>query len=278
MMLKQAIFYESVQQVSDILSSYLSPTGETIKMKIAGSTVLITGGASGIGLAFAERFLKNGCKVIICGRRKESLETAKHKNPGLITRVCDISDTDARVELVKWVKREYPEMNLLVNNAGVQHRGNLLDPGTDWDYHRQELATNLEAPIHLITLFMEHLSCQSDSGIINVTSGLAFIPLPIAPLYCATKAALHSFTMSLRHQLTPAGITVVEVAPPLVNTDLGGTGLHNEGVSVEVFGDAVFKSLSKGNLEIGYGTSERGLQTSRGEFNGLMKLMGISQP
>jgi uncharacterized oxidoreductase len=242
------------------------------KMKLAGNTILVTGGASGIGFAFTERFLKNN-KVIICGRRQDALDEAKRKYPQLIVRSCDIAEVNAREELFNWVISEHPDVNVLVNNAGVQHRVRLQDSGKDWSYHQQELSTNLEAPIHLITLFLNHLAKKDGATIINVTSGLAFIPIPLAPVYCATKAAMHSFTMTLRHQLVSSGIEVIEIAPPSVNTDLGGTGLHTTGVPLDEFADAVFQKLGKGLLEIGYGPSERGLHVAREEFDAFLKFM-----
>src|SRR6185312_15994897 len=147
---------------------------------------------------------------------------------------------------------EFPNLNVLVNNAGIQRRDfNFTQTGPEpWPRTHEELAINLEAPIHLTELFVPHFKKQNDPVIINVTSGLAFVPIVAMPLYCATKAALHSFTLSLRHQLAPGGIAsrevasggikVIEIIPPAVNTDLGGPGLHTFGVPLNEFADSVF--------------------------------------
>lgn len=238
-------------------------------MKLSGNTVLITGGSAGIGLAFAERFLKAGNKVIICGRRATVLQNAKEKNPDLITRVSNMESESERAELFDWVIANHPEVNVLVNNAGIQQRFNLLkaDAKNNWSYFNKELQTNIEAPFHLSMLFAPYFAKKDYAAIINVTSGLAFTPLVIAPIYSATKAALHSFTMSLRHQLSDTAVEVIEVAPPAVNTELGGTGLHTHGEPLDAFADGIFKGLEEGRKEIGYGSSVNRLRMSRDEID-----------
>jgi uncharacterized oxidoreductase len=231
-------------------------------MNLTGNTILITGGSSGIGFSFAERFLKSGNKVIVCGRREGKLQEVQRRFPELHVRICDVAEESERIALFKWAKSEFPELNVLVNNAGIQQRTNLLKSKEDWSYHRQEIAANLEAPLHLTMLFLPHLAEKNNAAIINVSSGLAFTPMAAAPIYSATKAALHSFTMSLRHQLSTSGIEVIEVAPPAVNTDLGGEGLHTFGVPLNEFADGVFQELEKGVQEIGYGSSEKALRMS----------------
>ncbi|GGA34165.1 SDR family oxidoreductase [Paenibacillus physcomitrellae] len=238
-------------------------------MKLSGNTILITGGGSGIGLAFAERFIKAGNQVIVTGRREQVLEEAKQKLPGLITRVSDLSVEVDRTALFDWVTANYPEVNVLVNNAGIQQRFNVLkaDAKKDWSYFNQELTTNIEAPFHLAMLFAPYFAEKEAAAILNVTSGLAFTPFVIAPIYSATKAALHSFTMSLRHQLSETSVEVIEVAPPAVNTDLGGAGLHTSGEPLDAFADGIFKGLEEGLEEIGYGTSAARLRMSRDEID-----------
>jgi uncharacterized oxidoreductase len=242
-------------------------------VKLSGNTILITGGASGIGLAFAERFLKRKNTVIVCGRREEKLLQAQKKFPELHTRVCDVSVESDRKDLLKWVKNDFPEVNVLMNNAGIQQRFNLLEQEEDWGYYHQEIKANFEAPIHLTMLFLEHLTKKESGGIINVTSGLAFTPMAIAPIYCATKAALHSFTISLRHQLSKTSIEVFEVAPPAVNTDLGGPGLHTFGAPLNDFADTIFQGLKNGEQEIGYGRSAKAMKMSREEIDLAVKEM-----
>ncbi|RIV28101.1 SDR family NAD(P)-dependent oxidoreductase [Alicyclobacillaceae bacterium I2511] len=225
-------------------------------MKISGNTVLITGGATGIGLALAKRFLKTGNEVIVCGRRMEKLAAAKAQFPNLQIRVCDVSDSLERESLVAWATNEFPELNVLVNNAGIQQRINLAESQQDWNYYHQEIAANLEAPIHLSTLFLPHFMKKSHSTLINVSSRLAIAPAAWVPIYSVTKAALHSFTMSLRLQLSHTNIEVVEVLPPAVNTDLGGPGLHTFGAPLDDFADVVFEGLKSNDLEIEFGDSE----------------------
>jgi len=238
-------------------------------MKLSGNTILITGGGSGIGLAFAERFIKGGNKVIICGRREKVLQKAKEKFPDIITRICDLTIESERIALFDWVAESYPEINVLVNNAGLQQRFNVLkaDDKYNWSYFSKEITVNLEAPIHLSMLFAPFFAKKVEATIINVTSGLAFTPLAIAPIYSASKSALHSFTMSLRHQLSATSIEVIEIAPPTVNTDLAGAGLHTHGEPIDAFADGIFKGLKEGKTEIGYGTSVDRLRMSRDEID-----------
>ncbi|MEH7442564.1 SDR family NAD(P)-dependent oxidoreductase [Bacillus sp. JJ1122] len=238
-------------------------------MKLSGNTILITGGSAGIGLAFAERFLKAGNTVIVTGRRENVLQNAKEKFPDLITRVSDLSTESERVSLFDWVTETYPEVNVLVNNAGIQQRYNLLkaDAKKNWDYFNKEITTNIEAPFHLSMLFAPFFAKKEEATIINVTSGLAFTPFAIAPIYSATKAALHSFTVSLRHQLSESSVEVIEVAPPAVNTDLGGAGLHTHGEPLDAFADGIFKGLAEGKQEIGYGSSVERLRMSRDQVD-----------
>lgn len=236
-------------------------------MNMTDNTILITGGASGIGLALAERFLHGGNEVIICGRREEKLQEAKERFPNLHIRVCDVSDKCERQSLAKWVTSEFPDLNVLVNNAGIQQRVNLLDAAADWDYYQQEIAANQEAPIHLSMLLIPQLILKKNATIINITSGLAFTPPAWVPIYGATKAAMHSFTVSLRLQLEKSNINVVEVLPPAVNTDLGGVGMHTFGEPLDEFADAVFKGFEQGKLEIGYQSSESVIRASRDEID-----------
>ena len=241
-------------------------------MDISASTVLITGGASGIGWALAQRFLKAGSQVIICGRRIDKLQEAQEQYPQLHIRQCDLEQASERVALRDWVRSDFPQVNVLLNNAGIQRRVQLTNE-EDWSQAQPEIAINLEAPIHLSTLFVAHLLQQPNPAIINVTSGLAFAPAAFVPIYSATKAALHSFTLSLRHQLATTPIEVIELVPPAVNTDLGGTGLHTFGVPLDDFADAMMQSLEAGSLETGYGTSETRRLASRQELDDYFKQM-----
>lgn len=241
-------------------------------MNLAGNTVLITGGATGIGLALARRFQQAGSTVLAVGRREDKLQEAQQQLPGLLIRVCDVAVAAEREALVEWARQELPQLNVLVNNAGVQRRFQLTEE-EDWETRRQELVINVEAPIHLITLLLPHLRQQTAPAIINVTSGLAFAPMAQAPIYSATKAALHSFTLSLRHQLAATPVQVLEIVPPAVNTDLGGAGLHTWGVPVDAFVDSVMERLAAGEQEVGYGTSEEIRRASREQIDARFQLM-----
>jgi uncharacterized oxidoreductase len=236
-------------------------------MDIGSQTVLITGGASGIGWALAQRFVAAGSEVILCGRRAEKLAEAARQHRRIQTRVCDVARESDRVALAEWIARERPRVNVLVNNAGIQNRI-AVDPG-GWSAAHQELAINLDAPIHLSMLLAPELARRPNPAIVNVTSGLAFVALAEMPVYCASKAALHSFTMSLRRQLAQTPVQVIEIIPPAVDTDLGGPGLHTFGVPVDEFADAVIKRLAAGDLEIAYGFAERLSRATRDELDAI---------
>lgn len=235
-------------------------------MNLASSTILVTGGATGIGLAFAERFVHAGSRVIVCGRREQALREARAKVPKLETLVCDVGAERERVALASQVLERFPDLNVLVNNAGIQRRARISQDTAPWAEREKEIAINFEAPVHLVSLFLPHLKKQKDAAIVNVTSGLAFIPGLFAPVYCATKAAMHSFTVSLRHEVSP-GVEVIEIIPPAVNTDLGGAGLHTQGVPLGEFADAMFAGLARGETEIGYGFSEKARKAPREELD-----------
>lgn len=241
-------------------------------MDLTSNTILLTGGASGIGLALAERFQRAGSQVIICGRREEKLLEAKGRYPELKIRVCDIAKESERVALFEWATQEFPELNVLVNNAGIQRRVQLTQ-SEEWEGTQQEIAINFEAPVHLSLLFIRHLLKQQRAAIINVTSGLAFSPLARVPVYCATKAALRSFTLSMRHQLSSTAIEVIEIIPPAVNTDLGGVGLHTFGAPLNEFADSTMERLAKGEVEIPYGSSEGASRASRAELDEMFERM-----
>jgi uncharacterized oxidoreductase len=221
-------------------------------MNLSNNKILITGGASGIGLGLTERFIRENNTVIICGRREAALKEASEKFPSVITKVCDIANEAERTELYNWVAANHPDVNVLVNNAGIQNWINIQND----DFYKKasdEIAVNITAPIHLTTLF---LNLKSLNTIMNVTSGLAFVPLSKVPVYCATKAFFRSFTLSLRHQLKSTGTEVIEIIPPALNTDLGGKGIHDEHPAVSDFIESIFKQLKDGKTELTFGTSE----------------------
>lgn len=221
-------------------------------MNLSNNKMLITGGASGIGLGLTERFIQENNTVIICGRRAAALQEVKDKFPSVITKVCDLSIEADRLELYHWVAENHPDLNVLVNNAGIQHWMNIAD-AEFYQKSVEEVNTNVLAPIHLTTLFVQLKSLDT---IINVTSGLAFVQLSKVPVYCATKAFFHSFTLSLRHLLKPRNIEVIEMIPPALNTDLGGKGLHDGQPPVSDFVNAVFQQMKEGKTELTFGFSE----------------------
>lgn len=221
-------------------------------MKLANNKILITGGATGIGLGLTERFIRENNTVIICGRREAVLKEAADKFPSVITKVCDLSIEADRIELYNWVTENHSDLNVLVNNAGIQNWMSISDSGF-YQKATDEITTNVVAPIHLTTLFT---NLKSLGTIINVTSGLAFVPLSKVPVYCATKAFLRSFTLSLRHILKSKNIEVIEMIPPALNTDLGAKGIHDGHPAVSDFVEAVFQQMKEGKTELTFGTSE----------------------
>jgi uncharacterized oxidoreductase len=221
-------------------------------MKLANNKILITGGASGIGLGLTERFIKENNTVIICGRREATLKEVAQKFPSVITKVCDLSNEADRIELYNWISENHSDMNVLVNNAGIQKWMNITD-NDFYENGNEEIITNVIAPLHLTTLFTKLPSLDT---IINVTSGLAFIPLSKVAVYCATKAFMRSFTLSLRHMLKATNIEVIEMIPPALNTDLGGKGIHDGQPAVSDFVDSVFEQMKEGKTELTFGLSE----------------------
>jgi uncharacterized oxidoreductase len=189
-------------------------------MNITGNTILITGGGSGIGRGLAEALHAQGNQVIIAGRRKAALEETAAANPGMKFLALDIEDRSATRIFAGRVTAEFPALNVLVNNAGVMRAENLLAQQDDLADAESIVTTNLLGPIRLTAALLPLLRKQPHSTIINVTSGLAFVPLAFTPTYNATKAALHSYTLSLRYQLKNTTTEVLEIIPPYVQTEL----------------------------------------------------------
>jgi len=220
-------------------------------MKLANNKILITGGASGIGLGLTERFINENNTVIICGRRIDALKEVADRFPSVVTRVCDLTVEEERIELFNWVAENHSDLNVLINNAGIQNWMSV----TDDDFYQKatlEITSNVLAPIHLANLFS---NLNSLNTIINVTSGLAFVPLSKVPVYCGTKAFMRSFTLSLRHSLKAKNIEVIEMIPPALNTDLGGKGIHDGHPAVSDFVESIFQQLKEGKTEVSFGTS-----------------------
>ncbi|SFI41812.1 uncharacterized oxidoreductase [Paenibacillus sp. UNC496MF] len=189
-------------------------------MKMSGNTVLITGGTSGIGLELAVQLLELGNTVLITGRDQAKLDAAKQRLPAVHTFRSDAGDPQAMAALFDTAVKQFPSLNVLINNAGFMRRLNLHDPGMDLEDLNREIVTNLSGPIRMVAQFLPQLKMQASAAILNVSSGLAFVPLPISPIYCAAKAGLHSYTQSLRAQLKTTNVRVFELAPPLTETPL----------------------------------------------------------
>ena len=221
-------------------------------MNISKNKILITGGASGIGLGLTRRFLHENNTVIVCGRRESVLNELSAMYPSVITRVCDLSKANEREELYAWISREHNDLNVLINNAGIQNWMTLSDDRF-FERSKEEMAINIEAPMHLVSLF---LNLKSLTTVMNLISGLAYVPLVKVPVYSATKAFMSSYTLSLRQLLKPRGIEVIALVPPALNTDLGGKGIHDSAPPVSDFIDAVFKHLNEQKSDITFGFSE----------------------
>lgn len=190
-------------------------------MKPTGNTVLVTGATSGIGLGLALRLHEAGNVVVVAGRRTERLAQIVAEHPGVESVVLDVTDPESIAAVAQEITTRFPQLNVLVNNAGVMEPEDLRT-GADLATAERTVTTNLLGPIRLLAAFVPHLLAQESATIVNVTSGLAFVPLPATPTYSATKAAMHSFTDSLRVQLAGTGVRVVELAPPAVQTTLMG--------------------------------------------------------
>ncbi len=190
-------------------------------MKLTGNTVFITGGGSGIGRGLAEAFHKLGNQVIISGRRKAALEETVKANPGMGSIELDVEDTASIAAAAAELTAKYPKLNVLINNAGIMKPDN-ADGVMDDAVAESIVTTNLLGPIRMTSALMEQLKKQDEAAVIHVTSGLAFTPLAMTAVYCATKAAIHSYALSQRYKLKGTKVKVLELAPPYVQTELMG--------------------------------------------------------
>jgi uncharacterized oxidoreductase len=224
-------------------------------MNTSGNIVLITGGATGIGFSLAESFTRAGNDVIVCGRRKKKLEEAKNRLPQIHTRQCDLSISRERQMLHEWVTSNFKGINILVNNAGIQRMIDFRKNPHELFGGEDEIETNLKAIIHLAAYFIPDFLERKESAIVNVSSGLAFVPLAVVPVYCATKAAVHSFSVSLRHQLRDTPVKVFEIIPPTVDTELDRGARERRrqqyrGIPPSEVAVAAMKALEKDEYEV----------------------------
>jgi uncharacterized oxidoreductase len=226
-------------------------------MKLTGRTILITGGSAGIGLAFARKFLELGNQVIVTGRRESVLTDLTAKYPKLHTIQSDVTDSAQIAALARRIKAGYPQLDVLMNNAGIMLHRNLKVPAADLDGLMAEVDINLGGVIRMTSAFIDVLASNKGT-VINVSSALAFVPLPSAPIYSATKAAVHAYTQSLRFQLEEAGVEVIDLMPPAVKTDLTEEMQEAEGIALITTDELVkqsFAGFKAGKLEIRPGQS-----------------------
>jgi len=245
-------------------------------MQLRNNTIFITGGGSGIGRALAEAFHRLGNKVIISGRRAERLQATIDANPGMVAVELDVTDPDSIKRVAADLIATHPTLNVLINNAGVMLLDD-VDGAIDERLLVTTVTTNLGGPIRMSAALLDHLKTQPNAAIINVTSVLGFVPLVATAIYSATKAALHSYTLSQRYALRSAGIDVIEVAPPWVRTELLNSTEEARAMPLATFIEGAMAQLAKGSDEIlvgdaiqmraNPGAAEHGWVT---EFNNVM--------
>jgi len=211
-------------------------------MKTSGNTILVTGATAGIGLGLALRFHQAGNKVIVAGRRKALLDQITHDHPGIEAIELDVSDADSIIRASELVAARYPDLNVVINNAGIMLSENVLDPDS-LKAAEDSVATNLLGTIRMTYAFLPQLVRKNDGVIINVSSSLAFVPFPIAMTYSATKAAVHAFTDALRVQLADTSVRVIELAPPGVRTTLFGQETDEHAMPLDAFLDETLSLL-----------------------------------
>jgi uncharacterized oxidoreductase len=240
-------------------------------MNIKGNTVLITGGSTGIGLSLVKEFVNAGNEIIICARRQDKLDEAKKLFPSVHIKQYDLAYSHEREALYYWINKEFPKLNILINNAGIQ-RGIDFRQGIETIRTiDNEISINLEAPIQLCAYFIPLLLTQKESAIINVTSGLGFIPSVAMPVYSATKAALHSFSITLRRQLKDTSIKDFEIIPPMVDTDLDKgerkkRGLTYFGITAEQTAKESFEAIQKDEYEYAVGEAKNFREGAKQNF------------
>jgi uncharacterized oxidoreductase len=228
-------------------------------VNLKNRTILITGGSAGIGLAFALKFVELGNKVIVTGRRQSALDEVKARHPKLHTIQSDVADPMQIAMLAARVKVDFPKLDVLMNNAGISVYRNLQASTDDLIGLMNEMNINVGGVIRTTSAFIDLLTANKGT-LINVSSGLAFVPLPCIPIYCATKAAIHSYTQSLRFQLEDSGVEVIEIMPPAVKTDMTADLPEGDGITMITTDKLVkltFASLKTGVLEIQPGESRQ---------------------
>lgn len=219
-------------------------------MKLSGNTILITGGSSGIGLTLSKQFIKRNNKVIICGRSKQKLDDAKKQIPELEIFQCDISDKNQCKELARWIIKEHPKLNLLINNAAIVNKTNFLSTNEIIEMAEQEMETNFMAPVRLIHFLYPNMQKNDHPTIINITTGLIYSPRADYPFYNSTKAALHSFTQVFRKQTEMLTVNTIEVMFPAVDTPWHKGNPPQIAISADKAVSEMLIGLEKGKTEI----------------------------
>lgn len=250
-------------------------------MRLSKNTILITGGSSGIGLELAKQLSAMDNVIIITGRDQIKLDRVKKDFPNIHTYRSDVNFPEDVVLLYSKVTKEFPELNILINNAGVMKVFNFNNNNDDLNNLTNEITTNLNGPIWMTQKFIPHLKKQKNAAIVNVTSVVGMIPLPISPVYSATKAGLRSFTMSLREQLKHTSIKVFDLAPPATETNMAAVFDKKDTdeiglMSVEKVVKITIKGMQNDCYEIRPGQSNQVYYTSKFAPRFILKLMSKS--
>ena len=228
-------------------------------MKLEGRTILITGGTSGIGLELARQLIAKRNTVVITGRDRQRLTAAQASLPGVQCLQSDVAKPDEIGALLQQIEAKYPSCDILINNAGIMRNLNIND-GHSLDDVTRELDINLSGPLRVTQAFLPHLKSKPNALIVNVTSGLAYVPFPLSPVYSAAKAGLHALTRCLRVQLKGSSVILVELAPPLVDTKLLGNDFAGikqpKGMAVDVLARKAIAGIEAGKTEIRPGQSK----------------------
>lgn len=245
-------------------------------MNIAGNTILITGGGSGIGRGLAEALHARGNRIIVTGRREAALAEVAAAHPGMAFAPLDIADPAAIRAFAARVVEDHPALNVVINNAGIMQAEDLKAEAFDLDPVEATITTNLLGPIRLTAALLPHLRLQPASTVMTVSSGLAFVPLTATPTYSATKAAIHSWSQSLRHQLADSPVEVLELAPPAVATDLmpGHAGNPNSMPLADYIAE-VMSLIERGDTPRGEILVERVKPLRFAETNGYEAVFGL---
>jgi uncharacterized oxidoreductase len=239
-------------------------------MKLSDRTVLVTGGTGGIGLGIAEAFYKCGSKVIVCGRDRKRLSAVEEKFAGITALPCDVGDGLQRKNLAAEVIRRFPNLDILVNNAGIQRYVDLKKGYDELKSGEDEIAINFVSAVELTALFIGHLMSMPSAAVINVSSGLGFMPMLSTPIYNATKAAIHTYTLVLRQQLRDTSVRIIEIVPPMVDTLLNKEGpdaahLKFRGIGLSEYIPTIISGLENDTEIIFRGDGAKILSEPRGE-------------